>query len=134
MIMEKVTIMEQIAQIERAWEADYVNNCANEGKLSVEDFNFLVERAKKSVRKASAKKGLTKAQKENEEYKDKILEILVENGAMTATQVGAEFGWSGSQKASALLKQMVDNGKVVKAKDGKATVFSAVAEDETEAE
>jgi hypothetical protein len=29
---------------------------------------------------------------------------------------------------------MVDNGEVVKAKDGKATVFSAVAEDEGEAE
>ena len=121
MIMEKVTIMEQI------------NAISFEG-LTEDQFNFLVERARKSVRKGGTHKGLTKAQKENEEFKDKILEILVENGAMTATQVGAEFGWSGSQKASALLKQMVDTGKVVKAKDGKVTVFSAVAEDEDETE
>ena len=117
MKMEKVTIKERI------------NGIAFEG-LTVEDFEFLKERALKSVRKATAHKGLTKAQKENEGFKEKILEILTEKGAMTATQVGAEFGWSGSQKASALLKQMVDAGTVTKAKEGKVTVFSAVTEAE----
>ena len=108
--MEKVTIKERI------------NGIAFEG-LTVEDFEFLKERALKSVRKASPHKGLTKAQKENEEFKDKIVEILFNKGAMTATQVGAEFGWSGSQKASALLKQMVEAGEVVKEKSGKVTLF-----------
>jgi predicted HTH transcriptional regulator len=104
-----------------------INGIAFEN-LTAEDFEFLKERALKSVRKPSEHKGLTKAQKENEGFKNKILEILTEKGAMTATQVGAEFGWSGSQKASALLKQMVDAGTVTKAKEGKATVFSAVTE------
>lgn len=120
MKMEKVTIMERIDGI------------AFEG-LTEEDFNFLVERARKSVRKGGTRKGLTKAQKENVGIKADILAVLEEKGALTATAVGNELAIS-CQKASALLKQMVDNGEVVKAKDGKATVFSAVAEDEGEAE
>ena len=93
----------------------------------------IMEHARKSVRKASAKKGMTKAQKENAEVKIRIFDALDEKGAMTATAVGNEIGIS-CQKASALLKQMVEDGEVVKAKDGKATVFSVVAEDEGEAE
>lgn len=124
-IMEKVTIMEQI------------NAISFEG-LTKDQFDFLVERARKSVRKASAKKGMTKAQKENAEVKARIFAVLVKDGAMTATAVGNALGIS-CQKASALLKQMVDEGEVAKAKDGKATVFSAlpvdeVDEDEGEAE
>ena len=119
-IMEKVTIMEQI------------NAIAFEG-LTKDQFDFLVERARKSVRKASAKKGMTKGQKENVEVKARIFDALANDGAMTATAVGNALDIS-CQKASALLKQMVDEGEVVKAKDGKATVFSVVAEDEGEAE
>ena len=119
-IMEKVTIMEQI------------NAISFEG-LTEDQFDFLVERARKSVRKASAKKGMTKAQKENAEVKARIFAVLVKDGAMTATAVGNALDIS-CQKASALLKQMVEDGEVAKAKDGKATVFSAIAEDEDEAE
>lgn len=121
MKMEKVTIKERI------------NGIAFEG-LTVEDFEFLKERALKSVRKATARKGLTKAQKENEGIKATIADALAgAEKALTATEVGNVVGIS-CQKASALLKQMVDAGEIAKAKDGKATVFSAVAEDEDEAE
>ena len=121
MKMEKVTIKERI------------NGIAFEG-LTVEDFEFLKERALKSVRKATARKGLTKAQKENEGIKATIAETLAgAEKALTATEVGNALGIS-CQKASALLKQMVDAGEIAKAKDGKATVFSAIAEDEDEAE
>ncbi len=112
MKMEKVTIMERI------------NGIAFEG-LTEEDFNFLVERARKSVRKGGTRKGLTKAQKENVGIKADILAILEEKVGLTATQVGNELAIS-CQKASALLKQMVENGEVVKDKDGKATLFFAV--------
>ena len=74
--MTKMTITEQINAI--AFDT-----------LTEEQFNFLVERALKSVRKS--------------------------NGERKPTKV---------QKASALLKQMVDSGEVVKAKDGKATIFT----------
>lgn len=121
MKMEKVTIKERI------------NGIAFEG-LTVEDFEFLKERALKSVRKATARKGLTKAQKENEGIKATIADTLAgAEKALTATEVGNVVGIS-CQKASALLKQMVDAGEIAKAKDGKATVFSAIAEDEDEAE
>ena len=121
MKMEKVTIKERI------------NGIAFEG-LTAEDFEFLKERALKSVRKATARKGLTKAQKENEGIKATIADALAgAEKALTATEVGNVVGIS-CQKASALLKQMVDAGEIAKAKDGKATVFSAIAEDEDEAE
>ena len=110
-----------------------INGIAFEG-LTAEDFEFLKERALKSVRKPTARKGLTKTQKENEGIKATIAETLADaEKAMTATEVGNALGIS-CQKASALLKQMLDAGEVTKAKDGKATVFSAVAEDEDEAE
>lgn len=115
MKMEKVTIKERI------------NGIAFEN-LTAEDFEFLKERALKSVRKPSERKGLTKAQKENEGIKATIADALAgTEKALTATEVGNVVGIS-CQKASALLKQMVDAGEIVKAKDGKATVFSAVAE------
>ena len=108
--MEKITITERI-------------NGINFETLTEEDFNFLVERALKSVRKSSERKGQTKTQKENEGFKAEILNLLADSDGMTATQVGTAFGWNGSQKASALLKQMVIAGEVVRVKDGKMTLF-----------
>lgn len=105
--MTKTTITEQVNAI--AFDT-----------LTEEQFNFLKERALKSVRKGSPKKGLTKVQKENEGIKAQMVEVLGEG--LTATDAGKAVGIS-VQKASALLKQMVDAGEVVKVKDGKATIF-----------
>lgn len=109
---------------------DQINAIAFEG-LTEDQFDFLVERARKSVRKAGARKGLTKIQKENVGIKNDIITVLAENGAMTATAIGNELGIS-CQKTSALLKQMVDDNEVIKKKDGKATVFTVIEETETE--
>ena len=73
------------------------------------------------VKRGSAKKGLTKTQKENEVLKDKVAEILA-NGGMTATELANELGVS-CQKVSALLKQMVEAERVAKVKEGKAIRF-----------
>jgi len=73
------------------------------------------------VKRGSAKKGLTKTQKENEVLKDKVAEILA-NGGMTATELANELGIS-CQKVSALLKQMVEAERVAKVKEGKAIRF-----------
>lgn len=105
--MEKMTITERINGI--AYES-----------LTEEDFNFLVERALKSVRKSNGTRKPTKRQVENDVIKTQILEML--GDGMTATQVGEALGIS-VQRASALLKQMVDVEKVAKVKDGKATIF-----------
>ena len=105
--MEKMTITERINGI--AYET-----------LTEEDFNFLVERALKSVRKSNGVRKPTKNQVANEGLKGEILGILGEG--LTATDAGKAVGIS-VQKASALLKQLVDAGEVVKEKDGKATIF-----------
>lgn len=118
---EKMTLMDQI------------NAIAFEG-LTEDQFDFLVDRARKSVRKASAKKGMTKAQKENVGIKAEILDVLASADAgMTATAIGNALGVS-CQKASALLAQMVDDGDVVRTKEGKANVFTLQVEDTDEDE
>ena len=105
--MEKMTITERINGI--AYET-----------LTEEDFNFLVERALKSVRKSNGVRKPTKNQVANESLKADIVNALGEG--LTATDAGKAVGIS-VQKASALLKQLVDAGEVVKVKDGKATIF-----------
>ena len=110
--MTKTTITERI-------------NGINFDTLTRDDFDFLVERALKSVRKGNpnAVRKPSKTQVENEGFKGQILDLLGEG--KTATQVGADLGIS-VQRASAILKQMVDAGTVAKAKVGKALLFTAV--------
>ena len=123
MNMEKVTIKERINGI--AFET-----------LTAEDFEFLKERALKSVRKASPRHKPTKTQEQNEVIKMDIANLLEDaEGPMTATEIATALGLSSGQKASALLKQMVEAGEVVKTENakrekGKATVFSLPAEEE----
>jgi len=105
--MTKTTITEQINAI--AFDT-----------LTEEQFAFLVERALKSVRKSTGERKPTKTQVANEGLKAEILGILGEG--MTATDAGKAVDIS-VQKASALLKQMVDVGEVVKVKEGKVTLF-----------
>ena len=105
--MEKITITERI-------------NGINFETLTEEDFNFLVERALKSVRKSNGTRKPTKNQVANEGLKADMLNTLGEG--LTATDAGKAVGIS-VQKASALLKQMIDAGEVVKVKDGKVTLF-----------
>lgn len=75
------------------------------------------------AKRGSAKKGLTKVQKENEVLKEQMLGVLeAEVDGMTATEIGNALAVT-CQKASALLGQLVKEEKVVKAKDGKVTRF-----------
>jgi len=108
--MTKTTITEQINAI--AYDS-----------LTEEQFNFLKERALKSVRKSNGIRKQTKRQVENDVIKTQILGML--DDGMTATQVGEALGIS-VQRASALLKQMVDVEKVAKVKDGKTLLFKAL--------
>ena len=78
--------------------------------------------------KKSASKKPTKAQIENEELKSKIIDVLgeFENGATASEVLGADASFTGmsNQKISALLKQLVDSGVVVKSSDKKKSIFS----------
>jgi len=72
--------------------------------LTAEDFEFLVERALKSIRKAGTKaRKETKAHKENVEKAKQVLDFVEANGAVTCAEVQEMFGVS-SQKAAAILK------------------------------
>lgn len=78
------------------------------------------------AKRGSGHKGLTKTQKENEELKGVILENLrTEVDGMTATEVGNSIAVT-CQKASAILRQMVEAGTVRKDKEGKVVRFYAV--------
>lgn len=92
-------------------------------------------------RNAKRRDTQTKAQKENEGVKTAILDFLLANkGAAVASEIASACGIS-TQKASALLRQIVADGKAhsteVKVKGkGKVLAYTAVVfdDDETETE
>jgi len=71
----------------------------------------------------SAERKPTKTQVENASLKEEFLTFVKENGAVRASEVAAHFGVSG-QKASALLKQLVDNHEVEKVVEKRVTYFT----------
>lgn len=93
--------------------------------MSIEEMvDFINDRKAKAQAKASSRK-MTATQKENEALKAQILDILTADG-VTATQVMTEVGLASNQKASALLRQLVLDGKARKDKNGKSTKFYSV--------
>lgn len=92
--------------------------------------------AKLDARNDKRKNTQTRAQKENEGVMTAIVEYLTANGSKVSSEIGTALGIS-TQKASALCKILVDNGKAtvadVKVK-GKGTVkqYTAVTTDTTE--
>ena len=75
------------------------------------------------AKRGSGKHGLTKTQKEGLELMEHIIEMLADAAdGMTATEVGAEVGVT-CQRASALLKKLVEDGRVRKDKVGKQVRF-----------
>lgn len=82
------------------------------------------------LEKKSSKSGQTKIQKENVEVVAKIENALREVGkVVTITELQSaseEMGAYSNQKLSALLKQMVSKGTVVRTEDKKKAYFSLV--------
>jgi len=83
-------------------------------------------------KKASNKKA-TKTQEENVGIKGTILEVLATmSGTVTEIQsANAELSALSNQKVSALIRQLVESGEVVKTVDKKKSIFS-LAESEVE--
>ena len=104
-------------------------NFLNENIQYGDNFGEVVERLdalKEQLAKrnsGSALKKPTKTQRENEEFKVKIVDMLKEDvDGMTATEIGSALAVS-CQKASAILSQMVKAEVVAKVKEGKVTRF-----------
>ena len=73
----------------------------------------------------------TKAQQENAEVKEKMLDLLASNDPMRATDIAQALDLSSGQKASALLNALAKEGKVAKVKGEKgATLFTLPDPDE----
>jgi len=73
-------------------------------------------------KRANAVKGKTKVQLENEVLKAEVLEVLAEQGALRATAVGNAVEVK-VQRATALLRQLVTEGAVVREVEGKVVTF-----------
>ncbi len=74
----------------------------------------------------------TKAQKERMEQAEKVAAVLGDEG-MTATDVIAavnDENIRSTQKVSALMKVLINDGRAIKVKDGKKVFFRLPTEDE----
>ena len=80
------------------------------------------------LEKKHSKSGQTKTQKENLEIMEKIMAALAEVGKpITITELqnaNTEMAEFSNQKLSALLKKLVDGGRVVKTQEKKKSYFS----------
>ncbi len=102
-----------------------IDNAIN-GNITDEVVERLNDLKAQLAKRGSGHKGLTKTQKENEVLKNQILENLrAEVDGMTATDVGNSINVT-CQKASAILRQMVEAEVVRKDKVGKVVRFFAV--------
>ena len=87
-------------------------------------------------KKASNKKS-TKTQEENKGIKSVILDTLASIGSGTVTDIqnaNSDLAELSNQKVSALVRQLVETGEVVKTTDKKKSIFSLATVDEVEGE
>ena len=90
------------------------------------------------IEKKAANKKSTKTQEENKGIKSVILDTLASIGSGTITDIqnaNSDLAKLSNQKVSALVRQLVENGEVVKTTDKKKSIFSvAVADEEVDGE
>lgn len=120
--MQKMTIATKFDEVVKMIQGE-------ESVLSVEDaIDFLNDRKEKAAAKGGNRKPSAR-QKENEGVKAEILDSLTNEGVTVTALIANTPALDGftNQRVSALLRQLVLDGKVVKTKEGKTTLF-AIAE------
>lgn len=88
------------------------------------------------LNKKAQNKKATKTQEQNVSIKATILEVLAIIGSGTVTDIqngNEELSALSNQKVSALVRQLVESGEVVKTTDKKKSIFSLI-ENEVEGE
>ena len=88
------------------------------------------------LNKKAQNKKATKTQEQNVSIKATILEVLAIIGSGTVTDIqngNEELSALSNQKVSALVRQLVESGEVVKTTDKKKSIFS-LTENEVEGE
>ena len=107
---------------------------ATESIVANADFKAYLENEKALLEKKRDNKKATKTQTENVAVKALILEVLAEKSGVTITEIQSareELKALSNQKISALVKQLKDNGEVVKTVEKGKSLFS-LAESEVE--
>jgi hypothetical protein len=111
---------------------DYYNALLNiaEVKANPELVKFIDHELELLAKKNSAEKKPTAVQIANEGIKSVILETLAENGGkMTISEmqkVNAELGELANQRISALVRQLLADGKVERVEEKRKAYFKAV--------
>ena len=95
-----------------------------------EMFRSFLEHELELLNKKAEKKGESKNAKDNEKFKEIILNVLTIIGKGTVTEIqkaDVELGELSNQRVSAILKKMCEEDKTVtKATENRKTVFSLV--------
>ena len=114
-----------------AMALDTAINFLNDNIQYGDDFAATVEKLealKAQLAKRGSSKTPTKTQKENEIIMERILDSLAAIGSPTTVTDLLSFGVEGytltNQKTSALLRKLVEEGKVSKTIEGKKAMFS----------
>ena len=87
------------------------------------------------IEKKAANKKSTKTQEENKGIKSVILNTLASIGSGTITDIqnaNSDLAKLSNQKVSALVRQLMETGEVVKTTDKKKSIFSLATVDEVE--
>ena len=107
---------------------------ATESIVANAEFKAYLENEKALLEKKRDNKKATKTQTENVAVKALILEVLAEKSGVTITEIQSareELKALSNQKISALVKQLKDNGEVIKTV-GKGKSLFSLAESEVE--
>jgi predicted glycosyl hydrolase (DUF1957 family) len=109
---------------------------ANEVIAQNEMFKAYLENELELLKKKSENKKATKNQEQNVEIKADILAAMVNMAPSTATEImnavksvdTEKYATLTNQRVSALLKQLIEDNKVVKTTDKKVSKFALVTE------
>ena len=101
----KMTIVEQYEAI--------IAKAEKGEALTLTEIEFLVERKDLHAKKNATRKP-TKAQEANEGIKAQILEFMENGKAYTITEIQKAIGIETNQKTSALVRQLKDDGLVLR--------------------
>jgi hypothetical protein len=96
--------------------------------LTTAEVEFIDHEIELLARKNSTEKKPTAKQTENEGIKQNILEIMEDNRLYAVTELQKACGIETNQRASALLRQLIADGKVARIEDKRKAYFSKVAE------
>ena len=109
---------------------------ADEHIVGNEQFKAYLENELELLKKKSENKKATKNQEQNMEIKADILAVMVNMAPSTATEImnavkstdTVQYATLTNQRVSALLKQLIEDNKVVKTIDKKVSKFALVTE------